>query len=236
MKNMVFPIFELRAGRVEAGARLELYTLEGTGMAIPAILVGEIGRGRKLGVLPVELPTDLRRELEQGREVRLLQARIGQTRSGHPKLIFSPDHPGEEACIAVLRTPIGFRGSNEHTGDRVGENEFAPFPGKILVTGRIAQGAAGRMGSGDQLVALIPRGVIFRTGYSGRLYGKPREHYYMFTGQTILAATWEERQVADPFPAGPEGPGGEPRPDLPGPGGEAFSPGGMVYIHRGGAE
>ena len=51
--------------------------------------------------------------------------------------------------------------------------EFHPFPGEILCKGIIAQGQAGRMGSGEQLVAVMPRGVVFRTGYSGRLYGAP---------------------------------------------------------------
>jgi hypothetical protein len=55
------------------------------------------------------------------------------------------------------------------------------------------------MGSGSQLVAIMPADTVFRTGYSGRLYGKPRAHYYLFRDGQILSATWEEREVADIF-------------------------------------
>jgi hypothetical protein len=74
-----------------------------------------------------------------------------------------------------------------------------PFPGEIIAEGTIAQGDAGRAGSGDQIVALMPHGVVFRTGYSRRRYGKPSAHYYVFDGEKILAATREEREASDIF-------------------------------------
>jgi hypothetical protein len=79
------------------------------------------------------------------------------------------------------------------------ELTFAPFPGEIICKGSIAQGGAGRMGSGEQLVVVMPKGVVFRTGYSGRLYGGPSAHYYIFDGSKIIAATWDERAAADLF-------------------------------------
>jgi len=57
---------------------------------------------------------------------------------------------------------------------------FHPFPGQVLVRGTIAQGAAGRMGCGEQIIAVIPAGKVFRTAYSGRLYGTPSAHYYVY--------------------------------------------------------
>jgi len=45
----------------------------------------------------------------------------------------------------------------------------------------------------------MPKGVVFRTGYSGRLYGAPAAHYYVFDGEKILAATWEERMLTELF-------------------------------------
>ena len=77
--------------------------------------------------------------------------------------------------------------------------EFHPFPGEILCEGIIAQGDAGRMGSGEQLVAVIPKNIVFRTGYSGRLYGYPSEHYYIFRDGQLLAVTREERELSDIF-------------------------------------
>lgn len=47
---------------------------------------------------------------------------------------------------------------------------------------------------------LIPRGAVFRTSYSGRLYGDPASHYYVFDGAVIRAVTWEEREMCDPDP------------------------------------
>jgi len=168
-----------------------------------------------------------------------------------------PEPEDRDHVIVVLRTPIGFRGSNNHTGDycphiapkeeveerlrywgerQIGEalakvgaswgkpltadqvkrlkdilhsigvidiysdgswllREYLPFPGQWLITGRIAQGDAGRMGSGTQGVAVIPKGQVFRTWLGGRVYGAPRSMYYLWTGEELLYATWEEREL-----------------------------------------
>jgi hypothetical protein len=76
---------------------------------------------------------------------------------------------------------------------------YLPFPGKKLIEGQVAQGAAGRMGSGEQIVALIPKGVIVQTYRSGRLYGSPAARYLMWNGENVLVATREERELADIF-------------------------------------
>lgn len=190
----MYKVFTVAAGEVTPGAQIQEFALKGADTKIPAILIGEEGRGRKLGVLPVSgvAPKET-----------LLAAQIGQTRAGNPKLI-AVEKADDSAVIIVLRTPIGFRGSNVHSGDRApGWTEdspsYLPFPGQILVQGRIAQGDAGAMGSGDQYIALIPKGVVFRTAYTGRLYGAPGHHYYMWDGQKLLAATWQERALSDLF-------------------------------------
>ena len=225
-----YKVFTIVGGQVEEGVMVEKFILRGAGVAIPAVLVGQEGRGRQLGVLPVQLSREQYKEWAEKGRVRIGAAEIGQTKTGTPKL-FSKDSPDtDEQIICVFRTPIGFRGSNSHTGDRVGwecpkcdargtdlnvpdtcpkcgasgwgdapKPIFAPFPGEILVRGIIAQGTAGRMGSGEQLVALIPKGVVFRTGYSGRLYGAPGAHYYLWDGKRLICATWEERMAADLF-------------------------------------
>ncbi len=210
MKKEKMKVFTIESGKVKEGARVDSFTLKGAGVTIPAIIVGEEGRGRKLGVLPVHLlPDDYKKWQEEG-HVYIHSAEIGETKAGKPKLIeTSGITDTTEKCICVFRTMIGFRGSNSHTGDRDGGFEqdyfgakyptFHPFPGEILCEGVIAQGAAGRMGSGSQLVAIMPADTVFRTGYRGRLYGAPCEHYYIYRDGQILSATWEEREVSDIF-------------------------------------
>lgn len=195
---MKMKIFTVANGDVTEGARVDSFTLRGAGVSIPAIIIGEEGRGRELGVLPVELLPDTYAEWKEKGKTHIHFAKIGTTRAGKPKLFQTEDADTLEKCICVFRTEIGFRGGNSHTGDRFGD-EFLPFPGEILCEGIIAQGQAGRMGSGRQLVAVMPEDIVFRTGYSGRLYGAPRAHYYLFRDGQILSATWEEREVSDIF-------------------------------------
>ncbi|MGB9848885.1 MAG: hypothetical protein ACPLSY_03530 [Moorellaceae bacterium] len=217
-----YRVFTVSQGTVREGALVGRYLLRGAGIAVPAILIGEEGRGRKLGVLPVELLPPQWEEWNEGGSVTVYAAQVGQTKSGRPKLIASELPDSDERVIVVLRTPIGYRGSNGHTGDRVseywtldtfyredaqrvgipikerytadevreyspllmethyGESSgyrwdagfehhivFAPFPGEILVHGVIAQGAAGRMGVGEQYIAIIPRGAFSVPGIPG---------------------------------------------------------------------
>jgi len=242
-------IFTIKSGVVERGVRVNSFTLKGAGVTIPAVTIGEEGRGRELGVLPVQLLPDTYAEWKEKGYTHIHSATVGTTKSGKPKLFQTEDADTTEKCICVFRTQIGFRGSNSHTGDRKEEYwvrgwysslpesvpkkerytreevkeivasitppemkgiwrwdagferklEFHPFPGEILCEGIIAQGDAGRMGSGEQLVAIMPENIIFRTGYSGRLYGAPGAHYYIYRDGQILSATWDEREVSDIF-------------------------------------
>ncbi len=191
-------IFTIENGEAREGARVDSFTLKGAGISIPAIIIGEEGRGRKLGVLPVQLLPEQYKEWQENGSTHISFAKPGTTKAGKPKLFQIEDPYAFFCSICVFRTQIGYRGGNSHTGDRTAE-EFLPFPGKVLCEGIIAQGAAGRMGSGSQLVAVMPADTVFRTGYSGRLYGKPAEHYYLYRGGQILSATSEEREVADIF-------------------------------------
>ena len=227
----MYNIFTCQDGIANNGAVVETYKLIGAGISVPAILIGECGRGRELGILPVQLPDSLYAEWQEKGQTKILAAEISQTKAGKPKLLASAEPVDKaEHAICVLRTPIGYRGSNSHTGDLIGwscrmcntegddldtprqcpkcgasgywdspDPKYASFPGEILIRGIIAQGAAGRMGEGEQLVAILPKNIIWRTGYFGRRYGNPAAHYWVFNGSRILVATWEEREISDIF-------------------------------------
>ncbi len=201
-----YKIFTISSGTVSLGAVVSKLALKGAGVEIPVITVGEIGRGRHQEALAVHLPQDLYAEWQEKGSVRVFAGKIGKTQSGKWKLFAEAEADADEKIIAVMLTKIGFRGGNSHTGDRTGETTkdvfsgreypvFAEFPGTMLVQGTIAQGDAGGMGCGSQMIAVMPKDIWFRTGYSGRLYGGPSAHYYQWDGETLTAMTWEEREL-----------------------------------------
>ena len=187
-------IFTIESGKVYEGAEVVTFALKNANVSIPAIIIGEEGRGRQLGVLPVKLRDENYNKWKAGETVKIHFAKISETKSGRPKLVEMESDDNNDKAIAVFRTKIGFRGSNTHTGD--GDE---PFPGEVLVEGIIAQGNAGRMGSGRQMIAVISSNTVFRTAYSGRLYGAPSEHFYIFDGDKIISVTREERELTDIF-------------------------------------
>ncbi len=260
-----YRVFTISSGTVSEGAEIEEVSLKGAGITIPAIIIGEEGRGRERGLVPVGNPPmipcpERKKEVysssgvcgcgvqlddkKEGSHIRyhsdtgvvqgkLMFAEVGTTKAGKPKFFSQLAPNSDEKIVVVFRTKMGFRGGNSHTGDRqswkcskfgcdtYGDGatmpevcpkcgatggwdggpklSFAPFPGERIVSGQIAQGDAGRMGSGEQIIALIPKGVVFRTSYSGRLYGAPAAHYYKWNGEKLIAATWDERAAADLF-------------------------------------
>jgi hypothetical protein len=100
-------VFTLDDGRITEGAAVQKYS-PCAGIEFPAIIIGENGRGRKLGILPVG----------GTEETTLLNATVGTTRRGGPKLLSSSITDEDQCCIVVFRSPMGFRGGNSHTGDR----------------------------------------------------------------------------------------------------------------------
>ena len=246
---MKMKVFTINSGIVFEGASVDTFTLKGANVSIPAILIGEEGRGRELGILPVQLLPETYKKWKQNGSVRIYAASLGATKAGKPKLLQAKEADTDEKCICVFRTMIGYRGGNIHTGDRKeiyytipwyisdslplevpkksrytkeemqqyapilckhrntddwsevfdAKIEFLPFPGDVICSGIIAQGAAGRAGSGRHLIAVIPANTVFRTAYSGRLYGAPGAHYYIYRDGEILSATWQERVVSDIF-------------------------------------
>jgi hypothetical protein len=194
-------LYTIIDGEVYEGATVTQFSLKNAGIVIPAIVIGEEGHGRALGVLPVKFieGSTPEKEWSEKGETLLHSAIIGATRAGKPKLLQTIEG-ADEKCICVFRTSIGFRGGNFHSGDLIGEGIFAAFPGEIITRGIIAQGDAGRMGSGEQIVAVIPPKSVFRTAYTGRLYGKAPSHYYMWDGKILTGGvTWDERDAIKIF-------------------------------------
>jgi hypothetical protein len=274
VSGSTYRVFTYEKGAITEGAAIGDFTLKGVGTSIPAIIVGEDGRGRELGVLPVGSPplgdpcpyrlkgevhpgdpqkracpvcgVELGERVYQGVKpgdwrlahpdkgnvrLRLMAAQVGQTKSGKPKLWAKDAATTDEAVIIVFRTQPGFRGGCGHYGDDntwkcTGETTWGtscgakgngfkpdtcpgcggytqatslPFPGEKLAEGHVAQGAAGRMGGGEQIVALVPKDAVVQVHRSGRLYGSPASLYLVWDGEQVLVATREKREVVDVF-------------------------------------
>lgn len=203
-------VYTVDAAKVSNTVEVIKHTIS-YGVSIPVVAVGEAGRGRKYAYLVVDLLPKSKQHWEQMGSVQISAVKVGQTKAGAPKLIETADSLDEgwlALTLTIFRTQIGYRGSNSHKGDYLGgyyegtepkAAHCADFPGLILAEGMVAQGIAGNMGSGKQLIAILKVGDIVRTGYGGRLYGAPAAHYYKVLPDSILCATWEERQIADLF-------------------------------------
>ena len=48
-----YRVYTIVSGQVSEGAMVEKFALRGAGVDIPAIMMGQSGRGRSLGILPV---------------------------------------------------------------------------------------------------------------------------------------------------------------------------------------
>ena len=195
--------YTIEDGQAKDGILVQAKELS-SGIKIPVVQIGEEGRGRQLSFLPVELNVSSRANFDAEGQVSINHVSLSKTQKGGHKLIEAANTLTNDKCLVVFRTHIGFRGGNSHTGDRVPDYdpdniEFLPFPCEVLAEGRIAQGAAGGMGSGQQFITVAEKNVVFRTQYSGRLYGAPSSHYYLYIGSQILSATWDERVASDLF-------------------------------------
>ena len=190
--------FTIENGTITQGVVVTKLSLKNAGFDIPAIIVGEEGRGRSIGAVPVQLSKENYELWKQEGEVVVQNFDSSCTRAGYPKLVETIDMGDPNYIVVVLKTMIGYRGSNEHTGD-MKNGKYLPFPGIMLSEGIIAQGDAGRMGSGTQLVCMIPKDFVFRTAYTGRLYGQPSQHYYKYNNHSLISLTKEERMIVDVF-------------------------------------
>src|SRR5690606_13502734 len=109
----MYRIFTIYNGTVSVGARIQSFTLSGSGVTLPAtIVVGEEGRGRSTGVLPIS-------GAPEGAEI-IHFADLGGSRTGKPKLVWKEAAGTDDMIIVLDLTDIGFRGSNFRHGDFAG--------------------------------------------------------------------------------------------------------------------
>ncbi len=174
-------VYTVKTSNIEDGAKVEALELKNAGISIPTVQVGEKGRGREIGVVPVKLLPEAHRRFLAGEEVRLTNVNHALTKSGKPKFIQTEVDESPESTILVIRTSIGFRGDNAHKG-----LNGTPFPGTIISQGVIAQGDAGRMGSGKQLICEMPYDKPFEIQLGGRLYGAPDVYVCEISFDSVL--------------------------------------------------
>lgn len=195
-------VYTISSGTITEGVSVNTLELS-NGVKIPVVQVGESGRGRHLASIAVQLTPETHKKWLAGESVSINNVVLGKTKTDKPKLIEVKEESEYSEFLAVFRTKIGFRGGNSHTGDRIdmanADSGFHPFPGRVIAKGVIAQGDAGGMGSGEQPIAVIPTNTVFRTAYSGRLYGSPGAHYYFHDGAQLFGLTFEERELSGLF-------------------------------------
>jgi len=115
----------------------------------PHVIVGEEGRGRKLVRVP--LPPGAKVDWLSGYE-------------DHPQWVGTlRSVPGDGVILLIL----------DHSGYRGGWSLTRPDDSVIIAEGWCAQGIAGRMGGGPEVLLRVPLGSKLTIARRGRLYGAP---------------------------------------------------------------
>lgn len=219
MPKPTYRLFTVSSGVVEPSVIVGKWTPMGAARAVPVIIVGQQGPERMRDVLTVNLFGSLQHIWGEEGSVNIAAAALGQTQSGDNWKLFAGDKADtDEEIICLFRTKYGSRGRKAHTGDRCGWKCSSPhcfangpgempeecpvckmkdgssaapvwmfreFPGQILARGVCADS--------QEIIAKMPRGVIFCTHYTNSPYGAPDSHYYVWTGLELICATWDER-------------------------------------------
>jgi hypothetical protein len=155
-------IYQIGTGSKPEEIKLEMED----GKPVTSISIGEQGRGRDLGIIPI---------VGQGTEIRAKQTDKGV-------VLVRGSWPREERCLAVIN-PVG-----EY--DRSRSYQIHKAKGiQTIMTGTIAFGQAGRTNSGDEVLAIVEPGATFR------LNSKYASMWYTWTGKEWTTETPEERDA-----------------------------------------
>ncbi len=132
-------VFTIAEG-VSPGATVSFLNFESAGIVnMPCVIVGEVGRNRFEGKVAVE-PEAVELDIDTG-ESNISDVRVALSKDGVPKL-YKADIDDHERCLIIVRTPIGFRGYAQHTGDRTGifcTNELCRYKADIAPMAEVPQ-------------------------------------------------------------------------------------------------
>lgn len=149
-------------GSIPALMRLETED----GKPVANIVIGESGRGRSEGIIPIT---------EEGSEIRAKKTDGGV-------VLVRGNWDGDSRCLAVINTVGAY--------DRYRKYEIFDAQGvQTVVSGTIAFGDAGRVNSGEEVLALVEAGAFFR------LNSKYSSTWYTWTGEEWQVDTPEERKA-----------------------------------------
>lgn len=134
-----------------------------------AIIVGEEGRGRKIGYVP--LSRELQMILDAGETPKPEDLTVIKTKKGGWLVI---EQPGNSDLILCTNWYGGFRGHAESNVQELEkENKL-----EILATGNIADGIAGRMAKSRQYIIKIKEDADIYLARTGRTYGSGNAFLY----------------------------------------------------------
>ncbi len=196
------------SNEVMEGAEVDIF--EG----FPAIVIGEDDDTSFSGYAPFSSAVPVEGILDE--QSRLLFAEIKKTRKGEMKFLARHRATAGDGVIVVIRATMGYEGFNWITGGCTGWQcrkcsttgeipcppktcpncgarnfwsspvlSFADFPGEILARGQIVSTL---VGAGEQIIALVQKGGVFRIGYIHSTSGESRYcGYYVCDGTRITA-------------------------------------------------
>ena len=155
---------------------MDMETSEGP---VSIISVGQSGRGRNEGIIPI---------IGEGPEVRAKKTEKGV-------VLVRGDWGSEDRCLVVINTVGSY--------DRFRSYGLFETEGiQPIVSGVIAFGQAGRTNSGEEVLAIATPGAVFR------LNNKYASIWYKWDGQEWTMETPEERKARLALRAAEQG-GGE---------------------------
>ncbi len=133
---------------------------------ITEIVIGERGRGRSQGVVPI---------VGDGPEFRAKKTPEGI-------VLVRGNWPGEDRCLAAINTVGGYDRSRSY-------GVFDAQGIEPLMTGYIAFGDAGRVNGGEEILTIVNQGAEFR------LNSKYASTWYRWTGKEWVVETPAERKA-----------------------------------------
>jgi len=181
-------VFTINQNGVTSGARVTSHQLM-AGREIPAIVIGEEGRGRSIGFVPVKLTPASIAQLEEKGETRVcfVSAREVGDKMVFDQLDNNDDNSTGHVCL-VLNFAYGYRGTVRY--------EF-PEGVDILAEGIKADGQAGRMAGGPEYIIVAEGEAAILVRRTGRLYGGQSDFLVVVKDGEVTLTTPDEAWLED---------------------------------------